>query len=104
MVNNLTAVTDNLLMVNSMLRGKFEDREVWKHATVMDVYDITNQTYLLSFYVYDEKGFRMKNCYATHNALYIISGHYLLKYGYGQRIKLKTTKYRPVAGMSIENL
>lgn len=91
-VNNFTTVTNNLLMVNSMLRGKFEEKKVWKNAAVIDVYDISNQTYLLSFYVFDENEFRMKNCYATQKALYIISGHYLLKYGYGKRIKSKLKK------------
>lgn len=89
MVNRHTTVSKNLLFVNSLLRGKYEGNDVWKHATVVDVYDISKQTYVLSFYVYDEEGFRMKNFFATDAALYIISGHYLLKYGYGERIKSK---------------
>lgn len=89
MVNNNTTVSSNLLFVNSLLRGKYEGREVWKYATAVDVYDISKRTYILSFYVYDEEGFRMKNFFATDSALYIISGHYLLKYGYGKSIKSK---------------
>jgi hypothetical protein len=89
MVNRHTTVSKNLLFVNSVLRGKYEGNDVWKHASVVDVYDIAKQTYVLSFYVYDEEGFRMKNFFATDAALYIISGHYLLKYGYGERIKSK---------------
>lgn len=89
MVNRHTTVSKNLLFVNSLLRGKYEGNDVWKHATVVDVYDISKQIYVLSFYVYDEEGFRMKNFFATDAALYIISGHYLLKYGYGERIKSK---------------
>ncbi len=92
LVNKMSTITHNLLMVNSMLRGKFEDEKVWKSASVMDVYDISNQNYLLSFYVFDESGFEMKNCYATSEALYILSGHYLLKYGFGERIKSKIKK------------
>ncbi|MFN3753725.1 MauE/DoxX family redox-associated membrane protein [Flavobacterium sp.] len=91
-VNQLTAITNNLLLVNSNLRGRFESKSTWSNATVVDVYDLTNHSYLFSFYVYDEEGFRMKNCYATADALYIISGHYLLKYGFGPRIKSKLTK------------
>jgi uncharacterized membrane protein YphA (DoxX/SURF4 family) len=89
MVNRHTTVWNNLLFVNSLLRGKYEGNDVWKHAGVVDVYDILEQTYVLSFYVYDEEGFRMKNFFAADSALYIISGHYLLKYGYGERIKSK---------------
>lgn len=89
MVNRHTAVQGNLLFVNSLLRGKYEDKDVWKYATVVDVYDLSKQFYLLSFYVYDEEAGRMKNFFAADSALYIISGHYLLKYGYGKRILTK---------------
>lgn len=89
MVNRNTTVHGNLLFVNSLLRGKYEGDEVYKYATVMDVYDLSKRTYILSFYVYDEDGQRMKNFFATDSALYIISGHYLLKYGFGKRIKSK---------------
>lgn len=87
MVNRRTTVCGNLLFVNSMLRGKYEGKEVWKYATVVDVYDISKQTYVLSFYVYDEEGSRMKDFFASDSAMYTISGHYLLKYGYGKRIQ-----------------
>lgn len=89
MVNKLTTVTHNLVFVNSMLRGRFESVNVWRNATVVDVYDLTNQHYLLSFYVYDEETFRMKDFTATKEALYVISGHFLLKYGFGERITSK---------------
>ncbi|TDE29398.1 hypothetical protein E0I61_09575 [Flavobacterium ranwuense] len=89
MVNRHTTISKNLLFVNSLLRGKYESAAVWKNATAVDVYDISKQTYVLSFYVYDEEGFRMKNFFATDAAIYIISGHYLLKYGYGERIQSK---------------
>jgi len=89
MVNRHTTVRGNLLFVNSVLRGKYERNEVWKYATAVDVYDLSRQIYVLSFYVYDEEGFRMKNFFASDSALYVISGHYLLKYGYGKRIQSK---------------
>lgn len=92
-VNKYASVTANLLMVNSMLRGQFENKKVWENATVVDVYDFTANKYLLSFYVHDYEGFRMKDLFATSDALYIISGHYLLKYGYGDRMKSKL-KYK----------
>lgn len=88
-VNRNTTVCGNLLFVNSLLRGKYEGDEVWKYATAVDVYDISKRTYILSFYVYDEDGFRMKNFFASDSALYIISGRYLLKYGYGKSITSK---------------
>ncbi|MCD0472526.1 MauE/DoxX family redox-associated membrane protein [Flavobacterium sp. JAS] len=89
MVNRHTTLCDNLLFVNSLLRGRYEGNDVWKHATAVDVYDIVKQRYVLSFYVYDEEGLRMNNFFATGSAMYIISGHYLLKYGYGKNLKSK---------------
>jgi uncharacterized membrane protein YphA (DoxX/SURF4 family) len=86
-VNRNTSVFGKLLFVNSMLRGRYEDSKVWKNATVIDVYDIAKQTYVLSFYVYDQKqNVKMGSFFAADSALYVISGHYLLKYAYGKRI------------------
>lgn len=86
-VNRNTSVFGKLLFVNSMLRGRYEEGKVWKNATVVDVYDIAQQTYVLSFYVYDQKqNVKMGSFFAADSALYAISGQYLLKYGYGKRI------------------
>lgn len=89
MVNRHTTVQGNLLFVNSLLRGKYEEIDVWEYSTVVDVYDLSKRIYLLSFYVYDEEAGKMKNFFASDSAMYIISGHYLLKYGYGKRIQSK---------------
>lgn len=89
-VNRSTSVSGNLLFVNSSLRGRYEDDQVWKNATAIDVYDIKKRTYFLSFYVYDEhKNIKMSRFFAGDSALYIISGQYLLKYSYGKRIYSK---------------
>jgi hypothetical protein len=97
-VNKTSTVINNLLMVNSMLMGRYENPEVWANATVMDVYDLNSNTYILSFYVYDENGSRMKSCFATENAFYVIIGKELQKYGYGERIKSRFKYNRIPAG------
>jgi len=89
MVNLNTAVCNNLIFVNSQLRGRYEGDNVWKHAQVIDVYDFEKRIYLLSFYVYDEQGLKMKSFYPSNSGVYIISGHYLLKYDYGKNMKSK---------------
>lgn len=94
-VNKMATVVNNLLMVNSMLQGRYESSEAWKHSTVMDVYDINTGNYILSFYVYDENGARMRDCYASDDALYVIIGAELQKYGYGVRIKSQF-KYKKI--------
>jgi hypothetical protein len=93
MVNRHTTVRGNLLFVNSLLRGKYEEIDVWKYAAVIDVYDLSKRIYLLSFYIYDEEAGRMKNIFAADSAMYVISAHYLLKYGYGKRIQSKINEH-----------
>jgi uncharacterized membrane protein YphA (DoxX/SURF4 family)/uncharacterized protein YxeA len=89
MVNRRTTVRGNLLFINSRVRGKYEEKDVWNYASVVDVYDIPKRTYVLSFYVFDEEGLKMKNFFAFDSSMYVISGRYLLKYGYGKRIQSK---------------
>jgi hypothetical protein len=91
-VNRHTTVYGNLLFVNSLLRGRYEDKEVWKHSAVVDIYDISKKAYVFSFYVLDEESSRMKSFYAAESAIYAVSGHYLLKYSYGKKLIAKIRK------------
>lgn len=87
MVNKNTALTNNLLFVNSALKGRFENGEVWNQASVIDVYDISKNEYLSSFYIYDTGTLKMKYFLVTDSNLYAISGQLLQKYSLGNSIK-----------------
>jgi uncharacterized membrane protein YphA (DoxX/SURF4 family) len=79
-VNQLTAVSNNLLFVNSKLIGRYEPKEMWKQASIVDVYDINKNTYLSSIYIYDVNKTKLKEMFVIDNYLYAIIGHRLHKY------------------------
>ncbi|PHS51030.1 MAG: hypothetical protein COB01_11480 [Lutibacter sp.] len=53
MVNKSSATYGNYLFVNSQLPGRYESLEVWEQASIIDVYNLVENTYEFSFYVYD---------------------------------------------------
>ncbi|GAA4436390.1 hypothetical protein GCM10023091_14230 [Ravibacter arvi] len=50
-VNQLGKVWQNFLLVNSAVIAENENRNQFKHAAVIDVYDLTEGNYLFSFYL-----------------------------------------------------
>ncbi len=54
-VNQQSCVYGNYLFINSNMLGKYEDEEMLKHAIIIDVYDLTKNTYEFSFYLYNHK-------------------------------------------------
>lgn len=79
-VNQLTAVANNLLFVNSKLIGRYEPKEMWKQASIVDIYNIKKNTYLSSIYIYDSNKSKLKEMFVIDNNLYAIIGHRLHKY------------------------
>lgn len=79
-VNQITAVWNNLLFVNSSLIGRYEPKEMWKEASIVDVYDIRKRTYLSSVYIYDADKSKLRSMFVSGNKLYAIVGHHLYKY------------------------
>lgn len=79
-VNQLTAVSNNLLFVNSKVIGRYEPKEMWKQASIVDVYNIEKNTYLSSIYVYNINKTNLKEMFVIDNNLYAIIGHKLHKY------------------------
>lgn len=79
-VNRLSAVSDNLLFVNSTLIGKYEPKEMWKEASVIDVYDIQENTYLSSIYIYNVNQKKVQSIFVVGDNLYAIIGNALHRY------------------------
>lgn len=87
-VNINSTVVSNLLFINSGIMGRYEIPEVWKVASVVDVYDLNKQIYLLSFYIYDvPNSGKMRNFFADNGAVYAVIGNSLHKYSFGKPIK-----------------
>ena len=79
-VNKTAAVHNGLLFVNSELIGKYEDIEVWKQASVIDVYDLKDRTYVASLYIYNIEKKKLRALYASGNNLYALIGQKLVSY------------------------
>lgn len=79
-VNKVSYALNNLLFVNSALLGKYESAEMWKHASIIDVYNTSNNTYLSSFYVYDSNGKKMKRFIVYGNRLFALIDTELVSY------------------------
>lgn len=79
-VNRLADTYGKYLYVNSKLIGKYEPTEMWDQASIIDVYDIDKQQYVLSFYLYDEDGEKISDFEVTEDNIYVIAGKYLVPY------------------------
>ena len=78
-VNRLMSSSGNLMFVNSNVPGCYEDEEMWKQASVVDVYDLNKRRYVSSFYIhsFDEK---ISDMLVVKSNIYVIIGHHLHRY------------------------
>ncbi|MFV8351740.1 hypothetical protein [Flavobacterium sp. XS2P14] len=79
-VNKLSAVERKLLYVNSELPGMYESEDIWKRASIIDVYDLTDKTYRSSFPIYKIAGKKMKAMLVFENHLYALIDQKLVCY------------------------
>jgi len=80
-VNKATAVSNGLLFVNSALPGQFDSEEVWKKASIIDVYDLKDGAYRSSFPIYDIDGKKINSFIVYNNYLYALIDDKLVRYG-----------------------
>lgn len=89
-VNKSSAVYNNLLFVNSAIPGRYEEDQMWEEASIIDVYDLTTNSYILSFCIYDIRGNKVKSFIVRQDKLYALIGNHLIKYNLNKTI---TSKY-----------
>lgn len=85
-VNKTSAVCKNLLFVNSALLGKYEPAEMWKDASVVDIYDLNTNSYQGSFYIYHIKNDKLKNFFILNDNFYGFIGPYLVHYKLSRKL------------------
>ena len=85
-VNKTSTVYGQVLFNESGLMGKFESREMWLKAAVIDIYSTDIQEYLGSFYIYHRGKNKMSRMFATGRHLYILSGSELVRYRFAQAV------------------
>lgn len=79
-VNGLSSVSNGYLFVNSKLLAKNEAEGDFNSASVIDVYNLTDGTYKLSFYVHDFNKKKMINFKVIDGNLLAIFDHYVIIY------------------------
>ncbi|PTS87396.1 hypothetical protein DBR27_24510, partial [Flavobacterium sp. HMWF030] len=79
-VNANAAVCQNLLFVYSKIKGKYENEKLWEQASIIDVYDLNKNAYLMSFPVYNIGKYKLKNFIVTPSYLYALIGNEIVIY------------------------
>ncbi|PBJ08048.1 DoxX family protein [Flavobacterium sp. ACN6] len=87
--NRIFAVRGNQLFVNSSLMGRYEAEEMWDIASIVDVYNLKEKSYVSSFYIYDQDGSKMSDMLVEGNNVYVIAGMTLYRYKLDRNLKLK---------------
>lgn len=86
MVNKNMEVYNNILFVESNLKGKFESDKIWDNASVIDIYSTNEQSYLGSFFIEHRGKIRLSQMLLTDKYLFILSGREMLRYRLAQAI------------------
>ncbi|MGZ3888492.1 MAG: hypothetical protein ACXVMS_16845 [Flavisolibacter sp.] len=79
-VNKRCSVDGPYFYVQSMLVGSGEDPKKFDQSAVIDVYNITNGSYLFSFYLPDFKNYKLYDFQVAQDKLVAIYEHYILCY------------------------
>ncbi|MDO5986533.1 hypothetical protein Q4Q39_03850 [Flavivirga amylovorans] len=79
-VNKNTATYGNYLFVNSKLIGKYEPIHIWERASIIDVYNLVENTYEFSFYIYGIKKDKLKSFRVLHDKFIGLIGNHIVTY------------------------
>lgn len=85
-VNIMSTTAQDRLFVNSAIIGRFEDRDMWKNASIVDIYDITHKKYLSSIYIYNKNKLKMDDMMLSGSNLYVLTGQHLERYKLSKKI------------------
>ncbi|MEE9361616.1 MAG: hypothetical protein V3U92_03365 [Cellulophaga sp.] len=94
-VNKHSCVYNNYLFINSNMLGKYEDEDMLKHASIIDVYDINKNTYEFSFYLYNYKTKKARSFQVYGNLLIAMADNYIVTH------KLRSNQFK---GMKINEV
>ncbi|TGD58972.1 hypothetical protein [Flavobacterium humi] len=86
-VNKTNSVDGNLLYVNSALPGLYESEDIWKRASIVDVYDLTDGTYRSSFPIYNIGEKKLRSMLVSSNCLYALIGEKIICYKLREHLK-----------------
>ena len=76
-INKFSATYKNLLFINSERIGKYEDRNMLKHASMIDIYDLNSGNYISSMYLYNVDNQSISSFMVYGNHLFTLTGNSL---------------------------
>jgi len=79
-VNRNAAVSGNLLFVHSGIPGRYDPERLWKRNSIIDVYDLSSNSYLLSFPLPYSGKDHIREFAVSGERLYVLSGTNLTAY------------------------
>ena len=79
-VNKQTSTDDKFLLIDSPRIGKLEPESMLEDANILDVYDLRDQTYQFSFYLYKHEKSKAREFIIRNQRLYALQGNYLVAY------------------------
>jgi hypothetical protein len=82
-VNKHACAGGGRLLVHSAIMGKFETKEMWQSASIVDVYNYQLQKYISSAYIYHEGSLSISEMMVEGDNLYVILGYHLHRYKLG---------------------
>ena len=85
-VNKRSVVHGGVLFNESNLMGKYESREMWQQAAIVDMYRTDRQEYLGSFYVHNRGSHKMTRIIVTGEYLFVLSGNEIVRYRFAQPV------------------
>lgn len=83
-VNKYSATYGPYLFVNSKLVGRYEPIEVWDYTSIIDVYNIVENTYLFSFHVYDIGEDKLRSFQVFDDKFIGLIGNHIVTYQMGR--------------------
>lgn len=85
-VNKLQTIYKKYLFNNSDLMGKNESRKKWKSASIIDIYNIENRSYVGSVYIADRNDKKISGLMVTEDHLYAIIGTEIISYSFRESL------------------
>lgn len=91
-VNIQSATCNNLLFINSTLRGQLDHKNSWKNASTIDVYNLITTNYLFSFYIPAINGKKMSRFIVTPQHIFCIINTQLVTFTINESLKKELHK------------
>jgi hypothetical protein len=79
-INKKVVVKDNLLFIVSNSLGQNESKAIWKQASIVDIYDFKEDSYIASFYIYHLGEEKLRDLIVTDHYLYGLFDQKLIRY------------------------